>query len=137
MNHSTGTSTKAEASYIEAIKNGFCIACLIWEQSDESPPMFVPQWGCDCHHLKSGNVRVGHFWSVGLCAYHHRGVPLEGWNPKHMRKHFGPSLMDGSRTFHDVYGSDADLLAAQDEALRDWGIEPPVRPENRRWSHAA
>ena len=34
-----------------------------------------------------------------------------------MRAHFGPSLMDGSRLFHDTYGSDDELIALQTDIL--------------------
>lgn len=134
MKHSTAPMNAEEARYVEACKDGFCVACLIREASPDAPPFFVPAHGCDFHHFKSGNVRVGHLWGVGLCAWHHRGIPLEAWKPEHMRRHFGPSLMDGSRTFHATYGDDTALLERQDETLRDWGHEPPARPENRRWA---
>jgi hypothetical protein len=137
MKHSTTKPTREEAAYIEAIKTGPCIACLVWDESGQSPPMFVGAWGCDAHHLLSGGHRIGHFFAIGLCGHHHRRIPLEGFSHAHMRALFGPSLMDGSKTFRATYGSDAELLARQDESLRQRGIEPPVRPDNRRWSHAA
>lgn len=134
MRHSTAPMNREESAYVEACKGGFCIACLIREESAAAPPFFVPTWGCDFHHMKSGNVRIGHLWGIGLCRWHHERHPLEGWTHAAMGRHFGPSLKDGSATFHATYGSDADLLSRQGEALRELGIEPPVRPENRRWA---
>lgn len=137
MKHSTTTPTREEAAYIEACKTYECVACSIREQSPEKPPFFVPVFGCEFHHFVSAGIRVGHLWGCALCQWHHRRIPLGGWSFEAMRRHFGPSLLDGSKTFHAAFGSDADLLAAQDEILRTYGIEPPARPENRRWSHAA
>lgn len=135
MKHSTGRMTCVESAYVEACKTWECVACSVREQSAECPPFFVPVLGaCEFHHLKSGNVRIGHLWGVALCQWHHRGVPIEGWRMEAMRRHFGPSLMDGSRTFHATYGSDAQLLEAQDNILRLYGSTPPVRPDNRRWA---
>jgi hypothetical protein len=34
-----------------------------------------------------------------------------------MRDHYGPSLADGSKPFHAAFGSDAELLARQNEYL--------------------
>ncbi|UXB21938.1 hypothetical protein K7566_09630 [Stenotrophomonas maltophilia] len=39
--------------------------------------------------------------------------PLEGSTFATMRQIYGPSLMDGSRTFHETYGSDDELIANQ------------------------
>lgn len=133
-----GPMTVAERAYVDACKWGnegaaFCVACLIREEADDRPPFFVPQAAHEFHHFVRG-VRVGHLWGVGLCQHHHRGVPLDGWTSPAMRRHFGPSLMDGSKAFHAAYGSDAELLQRQDDELRDRGIDPPVRPENRRWA---
>jgi hypothetical protein len=134
MKHSTGRMTVADSAYVEACKTWECVACSIREKSEDCPPFFVPFMGCDFHHFKSGNVRIGHLWGVGLCAWHHRGIGIEGWTPAAMRRHFGPSLMDGSQTFHKAYGYDPDLLEAQDAILALYGATPPQRPENRRWA---
>jgi hypothetical protein len=65
---------------------------------------FVP---CEIHHLKSGNVRMGHDFTIGLSAWIHRKSVL---SPK---RHYGVSLMDGSAAFHRAYGSDDRLLKYQ------------------------
>lgn len=110
----TGTPTKAEAERIRACKEGPCIACESlgdhWLQRCDAE-------GCDYHHLKSGNMRRGHEYGIGLCVWHHRGHPLPGLTSPQMRELFGPSLMDGSRLFHETYGSDDELLAMQNRLL--------------------
>jgi len=86
---------------------------MAWAESSEAPLGFVPVYGCDYHHLISGSRRRGHLFGIGLCPWHHRAVPNWGCIAPEMRKHYGPSLMDGSRTFHMAYGSDDELLGAQ------------------------
>jgi len=111
---STGKPTQREAERIVACKEGRCIACVVWSQKK---PWVIPVYGCDYHHLKSGNIRRGHRYGIGLCAWHHRGIPHAGMLPKHCAIVHGPSLMDGSRKFHETYGSDDELLAMQDELI--------------------
>lgn len=76
--------------------------------------------GVEIHHLKSGNVRMGHDFTVGLCDFHHRGVG-DG---------IGPSLADGARTFHNEFGGDDWLLAEQNRAI-GWTAKP-VRERVRK-----
>lgn len=110
---STGTPTKAEAAWIVACKEGPCMACVVWQQQGRAPHGWSPLFGCDYHHMKSGNVRRGHEFGIGLCPWHHRAVPDFDCTPAQMRQMAGPSLMDGSRLFHATYGSDDELIALQ------------------------
>lgn len=139
MKHSTTTPTREESAYIDACKGGFqCVACWLWERSGRAPAMFTGYCGhVEFDHFKSGNVRIGHLWGVALGYWHHQRVPIEGFTHAQMARNFGPSKACGSALFTRTYGSWAALLEAQDELLRQRGITPPVRPENRRWSHAA
>ena len=114
---STGRPTKEEEARIIACKEGSCVACLAWAESDQAPLGFAPVHGCDYHHILSGGRRIGHMSGMGLCAWHHRGVPSWGCTVKEMRAHYGPSLMDGSKLFHAAYGSDDELLAGQNLLL--------------------
>lgn len=90
------------------------MACLIRERKGLGACDYD---GCDFHHFKSGNIRRGHAFGVGLCAYHHRGHPRDGYRSTEMRAYFGPSLMDGGKAFREAYGSDDELMALQDEIL--------------------
>jgi hypothetical protein len=108
MRHSTGKPTREESAWIVACKEGFCIACLT---------MKIYSTPCDYHHFKSGNVRRGHMYGIGLCGWHHRGLTERGWSHSAMRMKFGPSLIDGSRLFRDEYGTDDELLATAKELL--------------------
>lgn len=104
----------AESARVVAVKSGRCLACL--QLLDQGRITYVPE-GCDYHHLLSGGRRRGHLFGIGLCAWHHRQVPDWGCTVPEMREVFGPSLMCGSKTFHAAFGSDAELLAKQDELL--------------------
>lgn len=107
---STGKPTAEEAAWIVAVKEGPCLACLI--RSGER------MIGCDAHHLLSGGIRIGHLATIGLCVWHHRGMPImDGHGADVCRKVFGPSLMDGSKLFRDAYGTDDELLQMQKEVL--------------------
>lgn len=71
----------------------------------------------DYHHIKSGNKRIGHHAGVGLCEWHHRGVPLVNDSAAETEKLFGPSLARNPRAFHAKFGTDSALLEQQDEIL--------------------
>lgn len=105
---STHKPTLAESARIEACKSGPCVACAIRGR---------PSYGGDYHHLLSGGIRRGHMFGVCLCPWHHRGVPDWGCTHEEMRSAFGPSLAEGSKPFHETFGSDDDLLAKQVELL--------------------
>lgn len=115
---STGTPTRAEAYRIETAKEGPCIACLLMHERGDLVEKLVV-YGCDYHHLTSGGIRRGHRYGIALCVWHHRRQPFGQWTHRQMAAIYGPSLLDGSKAFHQSVGSDAVLLARQD-ALLDW-----------------
>lgn len=100
--------TAAQRERFAQIKTGRCVAC--WVKG-------ITTIGCDAHHLLSGGRRIGHEASVALCAWHHRGHPFDGETPPRMRMLYGPSLMDGSKTFRNHYGTDDELLALQERMI--------------------
>jgi hypothetical protein len=93
-------------------KAGPCMACLSLVTQQLLEPGLVV-YGCDYNHAKSGNVRRGHAFGFALCTWHHRRHPLGGNSFATMRKVYGPSLMDGSRVFHETYGTDDELIEQQ------------------------
>lgn len=104
--------TREEEARITTAKEGPCMACLaLVEQQLLEPGLVVV--GCDYNHAKSGNLRRGHAFGYALCKWHHMRYPMEGNTFATMRQIYGPSLMDGSRTFHETYGSDDELIANQ------------------------
>jgi len=114
---STGAPTKAEADRIVAIKElGLCMAC---ESLRLAGLAGSDVEGVDFHHFKSGNIRRGHMFGVGLCPWHHRRYPLDGVTCKEMVVLFGPSLLDGGKAFAEVFGNDEELLKRQNQLLGD------------------
>lgn len=109
--------TAEESARVTAAKfDHCCIPCLVWARAGNMPLEDVAKV-CEYDHKKSGNIRRGHRFGYAACQWHHRGVVSCGWNHAHMRAHFGPSLMDGSRLFRETYGDDDALIAIQDELL--------------------
>lgn len=112
---STGKPTKAEAARIDRLKRGECVCCWLNRQQGRPTAFFG---GCDAHHVLSGARRIGHAATLACCPWHHRGVkPYDGMTDRQATDMFGPSLAHGSKPFHAVYGSDADLLDLQETLL--------------------
>lgn len=108
--------TPAESARVEAAKTTLCIPCLVWARAGRMPMEHVATCsGYD--HKKSGNIRRGHAFGFASCDWHHQRIKPDGWTFAAMTKHFGPSLMDGSRLFANTYGSDDELIALQTEIL--------------------
>ena len=105
---STGAPTKEQQARFDAIKAIGCIVCRM--RGMHSVP-------CEIHHLtvggKHGQKRRGHDFTIGLCGYHHRGLPL--WHIE--RFDAGPSYALEPRRFREVFGQDDALLAYQDELI--------------------
>ncbi len=104
--------TAAERARMLLAKAGPCMACLSLVTQQLLEPGLVV-YGCDYNHTKSGNIRRGHAFGFALCTWHHRRHPLGGNSFATMREVYGPSLMDGSRVFHETYGTDDELIEQQ------------------------
>lgn len=107
--------TKAERREVQDAKESRCIPCLVWAEAGHMPMQDVAVCN-DWNHVKSGNLRVNHRHGYPGCLWHHRRrIEVDGWTFAAMTKHFGPSLLDGSRLFHDTYGSDEELMKRHQE----------------------
>ena len=77
----------------------------------------------DVHHLnfdgKAGQERLGNAATVGLCPWHHRGLPFEGKNAAWCRRVVGPSLAHESTAFRETFGTDLALLAEQNRLIEE------------------
>lgn len=110
--------TKAEQARFDRIKSGPCMAC-IQRGIDQTGQGIV-----EVHHLLSGGRRRGHMFTIGLCAWSHRAyVWHDGITHAYCRKVYGPSLAEGSRPFHNEFGSDDYLLQLQEEFLTARGAK--------------
>lgn len=105
-------ATPAEGARIEAAKVGPCMACLALNLRGVLSADYVV-YGCDYNHAKSGNIRRGHAFGYALCTWHHRRHPIGQLSIAETTETWGPSLMDGSRLFHEIYGTDDELIAQQ------------------------
>ncbi len=111
---STTTPTKAEAAWLDAVKRTGCICCWLrgYGHDPDGPAV-------EAHHLLSGGIRRGHLFTVGLCAWHHRGRALVyahdlAWH----RATLGPALSEGSVPFRAAFGDDDILYAVQARLLQ-------------------
>lgn len=96
------------------VKRLGCLCC----RRNAAMGMALPYSGpCEAHHLLSGGRRIGHDHTIGLCPWHHRAVPPTPMLERHAIARYGPSVATGSKPFHAMYGSDADLLATQNALL--------------------
>ena len=124
-------ATQSERAHLQRVKEGVCVCCLVLCAAKMLPAKWVMVGNPDsngwylglleAHHLLiAGKVRRGHLFTLGLCLWHHRGKeapPPDGWTHAMLRDRYGPSLMDGSRLFHETYGTDDELLEVQTHFL--------------------
>jgi len=100
MKTSTRAPTKYEAERIEAMKRFGCVACAV---------LGVPNLNdLELHHILDGGVRMGHYFSIFLCAGHHQGRWTEGqldWIEPKQRF----AISDGRKRFNAVYGTERSL----------------------------
>lgn len=122
QSRSTGKPTLAESAKIAAVKAMGCICCMLNEQLGlkrasrvSRPNAMVP---CEAHHLLSGGIRRGHAFILGLCRWHHQGVPPQpGMHERDAIAAYGPTVATGSKPFHATYGTDDELLEFQHALL--------------------
>lgn len=107
---STKPPTKTDHRRWQDMQEIGCIAC--YQLGFQGVPS-------DMHHLLSG-YRIGHYATIALCPWHHRGVPEGNLAPSRMEWLKGPSLAIDKRAFHAHFGTEEDLLAAQETRLADY-----------------
>jgi hypothetical protein len=108
---STPPPTAAQQRRFVLIKEIGCIACRV---------LGIVEQGCEIHHQtlggKAGQRRLGHDYTIGLCTWHHRAGRPPGVTFAEMLATFGPPLTR-ARLFREKFGTDAELLDAQNELL--------------------
>ena len=109
--------TGAEAAHVMDCKAGPCMPCLARHLQGKLRVHQFETGGNEYDHKKSGNIRRGHMFGFASCPWHHRRITLEGVTFPDMLATYGPSLLDGSRTFREVYGTDDELIEVQSESL--------------------
>lgn len=76
------------------------------------------------HHLLTTGLhgngkRLGEDYTLGLCTWHHRGVPFWGHTEEECIEAYGPSYGGQAREFREKYGDDETLLAYQNKLIAD------------------
>ena len=116
--HSTKPPTAAEKARFIAMRALGCIACRINRESGRASAALTRR-NLEIHHLLSGGRRIGHEATVCLCHFHHQGkrLPYVQYGYSAQAEVFGPSLAREPRRFHEMYGTDAELLDRQNRLL--------------------
>lgn len=99
MKRSIPQPTKAQRFRQDKLRE-FCICC------------HVDGWpGCpaEIHHINDTGRNISQDHTVGLCAWHHRGVSYQPRTELAV-KQFGPSLAVSKADFIDHYGTELVLL---------------------------
>ena len=109
-------ATGKERDRIVTLKALGCLCCGLNRAAGRPALPLAP---AEAHHLLSGGRRRGHGFTIGLCLWHHRGVPPYPARTDALIEQFGPSVATGSRAFHAMYGSDDALLAYQNAQLAE------------------
>lgn len=100
--------TKADKLRVATIKEIGCVIAhklkIGWMYAEE-------------HHLTDLGPK-NHQLTIGLNTWSHRGVPVFDWSHAKCRALLGPSLAEGSKPFHEAFGSSLELLAYQNELIK-------------------
>jgi hypothetical protein len=89
----------AEADWMARAQQFGCIVCHL-QHGTRAP--------AEIHHLKDGDRRMGHLFSIGLCVAHHRGGDDSG---PFISRH------PWRNRFEAAYGTEAELLARLQKLL--------------------
>lgn len=99
MNHSTRAPTKYEAERIEAMKRLGCVACAV---------LSIPFIDTEVHHILDGGKRMGHWFTIPLCAGHHQGR-FTALQRDLLEEKQQVSIASGRKLFNAIYGSERKL----------------------------
>lgn len=111
-----GKPTAAQEARQQAARD---IGCII---ARKRLGVFIPG---AIHHQnvggKHGQKNLGHDETICMNDWSHQGYPLTayGWDAAECRRRLGPSLHHEARAFRAEFGTDAELLAYQNELLRN------------------
>ncbi len=71
----------------------------------------------EVHHLVDRGRTIGQDYTIALNPWSHRGVPFGDWSINRCRELFGPSYALERKSFRARFGSDQDLLNAQNDLI--------------------
>lgn len=111
MKRAIGSPNKEQRARQDRIRELGCIACWL---------MGHGQCPCEIQHLNDCGRNRGHEYTIGLCAWHHRGVPPGDMRPSEATIMLGPSFAREPQKFADRFGEDDELLFQQNTMLRTY-----------------
>lgn len=85
----------------------------------------------ECHHLVSGNKRIGHRYTICLCCGHHQGQ----WTSDQrlmMLPNQLVAISDGRKAFKAIYGTEMSLWLKTQHLLELDDELPPTKTLPRR-----
>lgn len=95
--------TAYERVRMDAMRKAGCIMAMVRKERG----LEVPTRGrIDIHHLKDGGQVLGHWWTIALHSWWHRGVPPRGMSIEEARALYGAALTDGMKAFRECHGFD-------------------------------
>lgn len=75
----------------------------------------------EIHHLnvggRAGHQRRGDEFTICLCPWHHRAIPVSGFDKFDCEDILGPSLALQPNLFRESFGSDDELLKEQNNLI--------------------
>lgn len=101
-----------------------CIACRIWGCG------YCGGW-VEGHHLLVAGERAGHIFLIPLGLWHHQGNLMPGYSQEEMKRERGPSLKLHAVEFHEVFGTDQELLDATNDLIGEPRVLLPTRRRSR------
>jgi len=122
---STGKPTAAQQRRFDRIKDPdpeTGIGCVIAHIRGEGfIPAAIHHFTIGGHH---GQKRRGHDYTIGINDWSHQGRPLSeyGWDAAECKRILGPSFAIEPNAFREMFGTDDELLAVQNELL---GMDTP------------
>jgi hypothetical protein len=90
----TVTPTKAEAERIERM---LALGCIVTRLR------YGTLATAECHHIVDGERRLGHWYTLPLTPYYHRGVLGAATNQRDMIETYGASLAHGTKAFFESH----------------------------------
>lgn len=127
MKRAIGAPTLEQQRRQDAIREVGCVAC--WMDGRGRMPAEV-------HHLtlggRHGAPQLGHDRVVGLCTWHHRGNPPDGYTYTRALEVFGPSFGRQPNAFRLHYGRQEVLEEFQDALLVKHAEVTGIRPVSSR-----
>jgi hypothetical protein len=122
MKHSTGRPTRYEQERIEAMVKLGCAACA---------HLGIPYAQIEVHHILDGGVRMGHWFTIPLCAGHHQGyftkLQTELIEPQKL-----VSISSGRKAFRRVYPTERELWVRVQNKLKLPAVWPTSKVLARR-----